>query len=148
MTVGTSNAAAEAPSSTPRSVTWPAFRATRRFVGVFVALNVANLVGILFLQIYQPAVVNPTVWNRSSIILISSLLTLIYVAGASRGSARAYSRLRLASACTLVAIVVIVALPGLLPAWMKVEQAVCGLLLLGVVVGVNSTKVRSIYATA
>ncbi|HEY1971663.1 MAG TPA: hypothetical protein VGH89_27155 [Pseudonocardia sp.] len=146
MTVGTSNAATEAPSSTPRSVTWPAFRVTRRFAGLFVLLNVANLVAILLLQIYQPDVVNPTVWNRASIILVSSLLTLLYVARASRGSVRAYSRLRVASACTLIAVVVIVALPGLLPGWMKVEQAVCGLLLLGVVAAVNSTKIRSLYA--
>jgi hypothetical protein len=45
-----------------------------------------------------------------------------------------------------VAIAVIVALPGLIPLWMKVEQSVCGLLLLGVVVTVNGRHVRSLFA--
>ena len=46
----------------------------------------------------------------------------------------------------LVAIVVIVALPGAFPMWLRVEQAVCGLLLLGVVLQVNSTNVRASFA--
>ena len=44
----------------------------------------------------------------------------------------------------LVAIAVILAVPGDFPAWLKVEQAVCGLLLLGVVVLVNRPAVREV----
>lgn len=47
----------------------------------------------------------------------------------------------------LVVIVVIIALPGTFPLWMKIEQGVCGLLLLGVVVAVNSKHLRSTFTT-
>jgi hypothetical protein len=55
----------------------------------------------------------------------------------ARGSSGGYLRLRLVSAIMLVAIAAIIALPGTFPLWMKIEQGVCGLLLLGVVVIVN-----------
>jgi hypothetical protein len=47
----------------------------------------------------------------------------------------------------LVAIAVIIALPGTFPLWMKIEQGVCGLLLLGVVLVVNGKHLRSAFAT-
>ena len=40
--------------------------------------------------------------------------------------------MRIVSAVMLAAIVVIIALPGTFPVWMKIEQGVCGVLLLGV----------------
>jgi hypothetical protein len=45
----------------------------------------------------------------------------------------------------LVAIVVIIALPGTFPLWLKGEQAVCGLLLLGVALLVNGKHLRSVF---
>jgi len=41
---------------------------------------------------------------------------------------------------------VIIALPGTFPLWMKVEQAVCGVLLLGVVAVVNGRVMRASFA--
>jgi hypothetical protein len=46
----------------------------------------------------------------------------------------------------LVAIIVIVAIPGAFPVWLRVEQAVCGLLLAGVVLLVNRAPVRALFA--
>jgi hypothetical protein len=45
----------------------------------------------------------------------------------------------------VVAIAVIIAIPGTFPLWMKIEQGVCGLVLVGVVVQVNSRRVRSLF---
>jgi hypothetical protein len=45
-----------------------------------------------------------------------------------------------------VAIVFIIALPGTFPMWMKIEQGVCGLVLIGVVVLVNGKHIRSLFA--
>jgi hypothetical protein len=64
-------------------------------------------------------------------------------AGGSRG---AYRRLRIVSAVMLAAIVVIIALPGEFPLWLKIEQGVCGLLLAGVVLIANGPRVRSQFA--
>jgi hypothetical protein len=70
------------------------------------------------------------------------------VTGTARGRRRAYLRLRIASALMVVSIAALVALPGLLPAWMRIEQSVCGLLLAGVVVIANGKRLRSMFATA
>ena len=47
----------------------------------------------------------------------------------------------------VVAIAVIVALPGPFPLWLKIEQGACGVLLLGVVMVVNGAHLRSVFAT-
>jgi hypothetical protein len=93
------------------------------------------------------AIVTPAVWVRGTIVVASALLTTSFAAQMARGSSAGYLRLRLVSAIMLVAIVVIIALPGTFPLWMKIEQGVCGLLLLGVVVVVNSKHLRSVFAT-
>ena len=46
----------------------------------------------------------------------------------------------------VVAIAVIIALPGTFPLWMKIEQGVCGLILIGVAVIVNGRHMRSLFA--
>jgi hypothetical protein len=73
------------------------------------------------------------------------VLSWVFAARLARGSRRAHLRLRLVSAIMLVAIVVIIAIPGGFPVWLKVEQGVCGLLLLGVVLIVNGRRMRSLF---
>ena len=46
----------------------------------------------------------------------------------------------------VAAIAVIITLPGTFPLWMKIEQGVCGLILLGVVLIVNGRRLRSLFA--
>ena len=92
------------------------------------------------------AEVNAAVWTRGVIVVASALLTLTFTVRAARGSRRAYLRLRIASAVMVVAIAVILALPGTFPLWMRIEQGVCGLLLLGVVVVVNGRRLRASFA--
>ena len=83
---------------------------------------------------------------RATLVVASAVLTLTFAVRAARGSTRAFLRLRIVSAVMLVAIAVIIALPGLFPGWLKIEQGVCGLLLLGVVVIVNGRYLRSLFA--
>ncbi|TDO67321.1 hypothetical protein EV651_103231 [Kribbella sp. VKM Ac-2571] len=89
--------------------------------------------------------VNDAVWVRGTIVVASALLTVLFARSAARGSRRGYLLLRIVSAVMLVAIVVIIALPGTFPLWMKGEQAVCGLLLLGVALQVNNKHLRSVF---
>jgi hypothetical protein len=90
--------------------------------------------------------VNDAVWTRGTIVVASALLTFVCAVRAARGSRRAYLRLRIISAVMLVAIAVIIALPGTFPLWMRIEQGVCGLVLIGVVVVVNGQHLRSLFA--
>lgn len=114
-------------------------------VGGYLALSLLTI-GVVALLPDDPAIVNDTVWVRGDIVAASALLTLLFTLRAARGSRRAFLRLRIISAVMLVAVAVIVGLPGFLPLWMRVEQSVCGLLLLGVVVVVNGRHLRSVFA--
>jgi hypothetical protein len=122
-----------------------AFRGVRRLAGAYVAISVLTVVAIVLMR-HNAAMVNPAVWIRGSIVAGSSMLMAAFVAGAARGSARAYLRLRLVSAIMVVAIAVIVSLPGTFPVWLKIEQGVCGAILIGVVAIVNGRHLRSLFA--
>jgi hypothetical protein len=122
-----------------------AFRSVRRLAGAYVAISVLTLVATVLMR-HNAALVNPAVWIRGSIVIASSILMAAFVAGAARGSARAYLRLRLVSAIMVVAIAVIVSLPGTFPVWLKIEQGVCGAILIGVVAIVNGRHLRSLFA--
>ena len=114
-------------------------------VGGYLGLSVLTLVAIVLLY-NNTAIVTPAVFVRGTIVVLSTLLTTFFVARMARGSRAGYLGLRLESAIMFVAIAVIIALPGLFPLWMKIEQGVCGLLLLGVVVVVNGKHLRSTFA--
>ena len=122
-----------------------AMRGATLLVGCYLGLSVLTLVAIVLLR-GHPALVTPAVWVRAVIVVATASLMTSFAVHAARGSNRAYRRLRIASAVMVVAIAVIIAIPGTFPMWMKVEQAACGLILLGVVILVNSTQMRSLFA--
>lgn len=121
-----------------------AFRNVKLLVGCYLGLNTLTLVAIVLLR-NNTAIVTPAVWIRGTIVVASALLTTFFAAQMARGSRGGYRRLRLVSTIMLVVIVVIIALPGTFPLWMKIEQGVCGLLLLGVVMIVNKKHLRSTF---
>lgn len=84
-------------------------------------------------------------WIRTSVVLAVSVITVRIARAALRGSARSYLRLRILTAAQLVAVAVIVALPGAFPVWLRVEQTVCGLVLLGLVVVLNGARMRAAF---
>ena len=122
------------------------FRSVKLLVGCYLGLSVLTLVAIFLLR-NNSAIVTSPVWVRGTIVTASALLTTLFAIQMARGSRSGYLRLRIVSAIMLVAIVTIIMLPGLFPLWMKIEQGICGLLLLGVVVVVNSKHLRSAFAT-
>jgi hypothetical protein len=133
------------PAQLDHPRTRSAFRTARLLVGGYLTLSVLTLVAIVLLR-DDTAVVTSAVWVRGTIVVASALLTSAFAARAARGSRRAYLRLRTVSAAMVVAIAVIVAIPGAFPVWLRIEQGVCGLILLGVVVVVNGGHLRSAFA--
>jgi hypothetical protein len=121
-----------------------ALRGVRLLVGGYLGISVLTFVAIVLLHNHT-SLVNSAVWVRGTIVVLSSLLAYAFTLRAARGSRRAYLRLRIVSAAMVVAIAVIIALPGTFPVWMKIEQGVCGLVLIGVVVIVNGRHVRSVF---
>ena len=125
--------------------TQKAFRSTELLVGGYTGISVLTLVAIVVLRNHA-AVVNSAVWTHGTIVAASALLLFTFTVRAAAGSRRAYLRLRIASSVMVVAIAVIIALPGSFPLWMKIEQGVCGLLLIGVVAIVNGKHMQSLFA--
>ncbi|RMI32463.1 hypothetical protein EBO15_42025 [Actinomadura harenae] len=108
-----------------------AFRRIKTLVGVYAVLSVLTVAGLVAYR--NSSSVTTPVWVRLIIVAVSSLILFALTLRAARGSRGAFRRLRILSAVMLVAIVVIISLPGMFPVWMRVEQGVCGVLLLGVV---------------
>jgi hypothetical protein len=129
----------------PRSLA--AFRSTKLLAGGYLGISVLTLVAIVLLR-GDATVVNDAVRIRGTIVVASALVTFLCALSAARGSRRAYRRLRIISAVMVVAIAVIVALPGVFPEWMRIEQGVCGLALLGIVAVVNGKHLRALFAAS
>lgn len=123
----------------------PRTRSVKLLAGAYLGISVLTFVAIVLLR-HHAGLVNDAVWTRGTIVVASALLTFVFALRTARGSRRAYLRLRLVSAIMVVAIVVIIALPGTFPLWMKIEQGVCGLLLLGVIVIVNGRRLRMSFS--
>jgi hypothetical protein len=128
----------------PRSL--KAFRTTKTLVAGYLGLSVLTLIAVALLRDH-PAIVNAAVWLRAVAVVAGAALMLLFTVRAANGRGRAYLRLRLVSAIMVVAIVLIIVLPGAFPVWLKIEQGVCGLILLGVVLVVNGKPMRSVFAT-
>jgi hypothetical protein len=105
------------------------FRIVRFLVGTYLFLSFLTVAAVITFSNIAPDQVNPEAWVRGIIVAATSILTFVFANRAAKGQARALLRLRIVVAVILVAIVgVLFFVP--LPAWMIVEQAVCGVLLL------------------
>jgi hypothetical protein len=124
-----------------------ALRRVLLLAGAYAVLSVLTLVVIVLFR-NDHAMVTDAVWVRATLVVASSLLTFAFARSAARGSRKGFLRLRIVAAVMLVAIAVIVALPGFLPVWLRIEQAGCGLLLLGVTVIANGRLLRSRFTGA
>ncbi|WP_042405222.1 hypothetical protein [Streptacidiphilus carbonis] len=122
-----------------------ALRRLTLLVRGYLAVSVVTLAAVALLRNHS-GVVNSAVWIRGTIVVISAMVTTALAARTARGSRGAYRRLRIISAVTVVAIVAIIAAPGPFPLWMKADQAVCGLVLIGVAAVANGARMRSLFS--
>lgn len=122
-----------------------ALGAVKSLVTGYLVLSVLTL-GAIVLMRNNHSLVTDAVWIRGSIVAVTAFLMLSFASGAAKGNPRALLRLRIVSAIMIVVIAVIVALPGVFPTWLKIEQAVCGVVLLGVVGIANGKRVRSAFS--
>jgi hypothetical protein len=135
----TSSAALDHPRSTA------VFRKVKLLAGGYLGISALAVVAIVLLRHHQ-AEVNPAVWTHGIVVAASALVAFGLAVRAARGSRRAFRRLRIGSVVIVVAIAVTIALPGSFPLWMKAEQGVAGLFMIGIAVLVNRSHMRSLFA--
>ncbi len=126
--------------------TQSAFRNVRLLVGSYTSLNLAAIVALVALS-HHPELATTEAWVHGIIVAATALLMASFAMRATRGSRPNYLRLRITSAIMFVAIAVIIAIPGGFPMWMKLQEAVGGLLLLGVITIINGKHVKSAFAS-
>ncbi|MHA7986591.1 hypothetical protein ACX9R5_12365 [Rathayibacter sp. CAU 1779] len=107
-------------------------KTARVLVACYAGLSACSLVVLIALTIANSPVATIAAWIRLCIVFATSLLMLAFARGAVRGSSRALLRWRIVVAIMIVAIAVVVSIPGLFPLWLQLEQIVCGLLLIAV----------------
>ena len=120
-----------------------AFRPVLVLLWSFVALSAA-MVAFLAVLTTVGVGVDIAIWIRCSIVLGSAIVLLLFGIGAARGSRNALLRLRIVAPVVVAAVVVIVSIPGFLPDWVRIEQAVCGLLVLPVAIIANLPRTRAL----
>jgi hypothetical protein len=122
-----------------------AFRPVLILLTAFLVVCVAML-AVLVVLTTTGVGVDTTVWVRCSLVFGSAVVLLLFGAGAARGSRNAWVRLRIVSPIVVIAVVVIVSIPGFLPDWVRVEQAVCGALVLPVAIIANLPRTSALFS--
>lgn len=126
--------------------TLAALRNVKLLVGGYLVISLLTLAAIILLHNTIAGMAPVSVWVRGIIVVVHAGVTLGFTARMARGSRAGFILLRITSAGMLVAIAVILAIPGDFPLWFKVEQGVCGALLLGVVMLLFGKRMRSVFA--
>ena len=108
----------------------------------------AAMIAVLVAMVANHASVDTAIWIRCSLVLASAVVLLLIAASAARGSRAAWIRLRIISPIVVVAVIVIVSIPGFLPDWVRLEQAVCGLLVLPAAIIVNLPRMGRLFPKA
>jgi cation transport ATPase len=83
------------------------------------------------------------VWSRIVGLLVASPIYLVMGYLIHKGKRLAFNRLRISAIVGVAIIGWIVIEPGLYPMWMRVEQAIQGLVLIGVIVAVHHPTIRA-----
>jgi hypothetical protein len=113
-----------------------------KLLAAFLLISVSTVVAVVLMR-HNPALVTTAVWVRTPLVAASAAVLLLFARRAAAGHRPSFRRLRIISMVVLAAIIAVVAWPGAFPVWLRVEQAVCGLFMLSVVVRTNLRAVRS-----
>jgi len=116
---------------------------------LWLACGLVSLAGLAIaavLTLVDPIDVTWVVWLRGGVVAVASFILMAVTGAAARGSRGAYVRLRWISILAPIGIVVILMAPDAgYPLWMKVEQAIVGVLILTMAIQLNSRAVRNAF---
>jgi hypothetical protein len=121
-----------------------AFRPMLVLLAGFLAVSIA-MEAVIVAESVAGASLDSAIWVRCSLVLASSIVLLLLAVAAARGSRAAWRRMSIISPIVVVAVIAIVSIPGFLPDWVRLEQGVCGALVLPVAILVNLPRVRALF---
>lgn len=129
----------------PETVT--AFRTVQWLIGIYFGIGFGTVIAIILLRNHHDEV-NSAVWTRGIIVVVSAMVLAAFRRrAAEEGSRNAFRRLRIIAIITPIAIAVIVALPGTFPLWMKIDQLVCGIVMIAVAAIANGRHLRAVFSS-
>lgn len=120
-------------------------RIARTLLGGYAVVSVLTLLAIVVFS-GNHDIVTKAVWIRGSILAVASLVTFALGVSMANGSRSSYRRVQIISLAQVVAVVVIESAPGTFPAWFKIENGVCGTLLLIVFLVTLTRPVRAAFS--
>ncbi|GAB3913983.1 hypothetical protein GCM10011575_18830 [Microlunatus endophyticus] len=120
------------------------FRVAAGLLVGYIAISAAALV-FAVVERHNSGLVNGVVWIRGGAVLASSILLYVLCRFAEKGRTTAYRRLRLLSFIIPCGVLIIIIAPGEYPTWMKIEQVVCGALVLTIAILMSQPQVRAAF---
>ena len=120
------------------------FRPLLSLLAGFFAVSLA-MEAVLIVQSALGIPVDSAIWIRCSLVLASSIVLWLIAFTASRGSRTAWIRARIISVVVVAAVIVIVSIPGFLPDWVRIEQGVCGALVLPAAILLNLPRTTRLF---
>jgi peptidoglycan/LPS O-acetylase OafA/YrhL len=126
----------------PRPTTDALLRRVRRLTGAYLAVSLAA-VAALVLHRFDHADGSGAAWVHAIIVAATAIGTFSASILAGRGQRGAFLRLRVASVVLVVAVIVIAALPGDFPLWMKLAELLGAALMAVVAATVNGPTLRA-----
>jgi hypothetical protein len=120
------------------------FRPVLVLLAAFLLVSAA-MEAVLITRSVSGTAVDGSVWVRCSLVLASAITVLLLAIAAARGSRLAWIRARIIAPVVVIAVVVIVSIPGFLPDWVRIEQGVCGLLVLPAAIILNLRGTSALF---
>jgi hypothetical protein len=120
-------------------------RRVRLFCGAYLAVSLAA-VAALVLHRYDHVAAGASAWTHGIIVAAAALASFSASILAGRGRRGAFIRLRVMSVALVLAVIVIAALPGSFPLWMKLAEVLGAALMAVVAVTVNGSTLRAHFA--
>jgi hypothetical protein len=119
-----------------------------RLLQLFTILSAGLVAATAVLSIVAPDAVNAVVWIRAAGVLVLALFSLRWAAQLGRGSRGAYRRLLWISTAGSLGIAALALLPDSpYPLWVRIEQAVQGVVLVALAVTLLRRQVRRAVRT-
>ncbi|WP_399931540.1 hypothetical protein [Streptomyces kanamyceticus] len=121
-----------------------AFDTAQSGIKVFGALSAAALLAVIAVSV-GGHMVNTFMWVRAVLLPVVAVLMYRMTGSASRGSRRAFERVRALAVIMPIAIIGVDLIPGVCPPWYAVMQVVCVLPVIGVARTTRGSALRAAF---